>query len=201
MNNPISLTTKAHQCIQEVLGEGDIAIDATMGNGHDTLFLAQIVGSTGKVYGFDIQEEALDNTYQKLKANNAQKQVAMFQAGHETMPILLPETTNGNIRAVMFNLGYLPGGDKNRTTDISTTLAALEASFMMLATGGLITVLAYTGHPGGYEETEAVKEWARGLPTGSYRAALGIKTDKPPTDDDNKTERTYVPELIVVDRL
>ncbi|MCK5092374.1 MAG: 16S rRNA (cytosine(1402)-N(4))-methyltransferase [Gammaproteobacteria bacterium] len=198
MNNPISLTAKAHQIIQEVLGEGDIAVDATIGNGHDTLFLAQIVGNTGKVYGFDIQQEALDNTYQKLKANNAQKQVALYHAGHETMSILLPESSNEKIRAIMFNLGYLPGGDKNRTTGISTTLAALEASFMLLTTGGRITILAYTGHPGGQEETEAVKEWVRGLPAGSYRAALGIQTARPPSGNDNITER---PELIVVDKM
>ena len=98
----------------------------------------------------------------------------------------------------MFNLGYLPGGDKNRTTGISTTLAALEASFMLLTTGGRITILAYTGHPGGQEETEAVKEWVRGLPAGSYRAALGIQTARPPSGNDNITER---PELIVVDKM
>ncbi len=190
-----SLTTKAHQFIQPVLGDGDIAVDATAGNGHDTLFLAQTVGKNGKVYGFDIQQDALDNTYQKLKTNHAEKQVALFHAGHETMPILLPEHSNGKIKAIMFNLGYLPGGDKSRTTGLSTTLAALEASLMLLVTGGRITILAYTGHPGGREETEAVKNWAKLLPTDLYTTsteATAVKTFA--------REMKFPPELIMIDK-
>lgn len=205
MNKPLSLTSKAHQFIQQVLDEGDIAVDATVGNGYDTLFLAQSVGNTGKVYGFDIQQEALDNTYQKLKTNHADKQVALFYAGHETMPILLPEESTGKISAIMFNLGYLPGGDKNRTTGISTTLAALEASLILLASGGRISILAYTGHSGGREETEAVKDWAKKLPTDLYTSSIE-NTGNPASDKasarklDFSSELKSSPELIMIEK-
>lgn len=209
-NTPI--TQRAHELIQQVLGDGDIAVDATVGNGHDTLFLSQSVGNSGKVYGFDVQQEALDKTYHKLKTNHAEKQVALFHAGHETMPILLPENSNEKINAIMFNLGYLPGGDKNRTTGISTTLAALEASLMLLATGGRITILAYTGHPGGREETEAVKNWAKLLPTDLYSTSIqttavkndGNNTLQTDTENSSSGEPSYSrdqkcsPELIMI---
>lgn len=204
LQNNIPITQHAHQLIQQVLDDGDIAVDATIGNGHDTLFLALTVGKTGKVYGFDIQQDALDKTYQQLKNNHAEKQVALFHAGHETIPILLPEDSIGKIKAIMFNLGYLPGGDKNKTTGISTTLAALEASLMLLATGGRITILAYTGHPGGWEETEAVKNWAKLLPIDLYTTSIETtaanNTGKIGTDKPSNRDLKTSPELIMIEK-
>jgi hypothetical protein len=90
------------------------------------------------------------------------------------MAVVLPETVRGKVRAVMFNLGYLPGGDKQRTTAIVTTLAALEQAREMLAPGGVISVLAYTGHPGGREEAEAVKAWSATLTPDYYNVRVVI---------------------------
>ena len=159
----LSLVQQAHAALSEILTDNDIAIDATVGNGHDTLFLAREVGQGGTVYGFDIQEAALDTTYRRLQAEGLEGRVSLYHAGHEAMAVVLPASVRGRVKAVMFNLGYLPGGDKQRTTGITTTIAALEQALSLLTPGGAISVLAYTGHPGGREEADAVKAWARTL--------------------------------------
>ncbi len=187
----LSLVQQAHQLLRETLQPGDIAIDATVGNGHDTLFLAQQVGERGKVYGFDIQQQALDSAWQRLAQAGVAQWVSLYHAGHETMGFTLPESANGRVKAVMFNLGYLPGGDKGRTTGASTTLAALQVAVMLLAPGGVISLLAYTGHPGGREEAELVKGWGATLPP----ALFTVSVEVPPS------ERGNAPEWLVVRRL
>jgi predicted methyltransferase len=186
----LSLVQQAHRVIAEVLHSGDIAIDATVGNGHDTLFLANCVGATGKVYGFDIQQQALDSAYHRLEQAGQTAQVSLYHAGHEVMAVLLPESVVGQVKAVMFNLGYLPGGDKQRTTTTSTTLAALQTALSMLAPGGVISLLAYTGHPGGREEAELVKAWAASLPTDHFSVSIEVLL----------SERGNAPEWLVVQR-
>lgn len=187
----LSLVQQAHQLITTALQAGDVAIDATVGNGHDTLFLANTVGVTGKVYGFDIQQQALDSAWQRLDAAGVSGQVSLYHAGHETLGFVLPPSIVGKVKVVMFNLGYLPGGDKQRTTASSTTLAALQASISLLAPGGVISLLAYTGHPGGREEAELVKAWAAGLPQDLFAVSLAV----PPSEQGN------APEWLVVRRL
>jgi len=177
----MSLVQLAQQLVGMHLTDGDTAIDATVGNGHDTLFLAQTVGQNGKVYGFDIQQSALDNCYQRLGQALAQR-VCLIHAGHETMPVVLPEEVcAGAVKAIMFNLGYLPGGDKSRTTQSTTTLAALNSATQILASNGIITILAYTGHPGGKEESEAVKAWAQMLFNDAFSVSIKtpLDTNKP----------------------
>jgi 16S rRNA C1402 N4-methylase RsmH len=170
----VSLVHQAHEALSAILHDGDTAIDATVGNGHDTLFLARAVGEGGTVYGFDIQEQALDTAYKRLQDEGLALRVSLYHAGHEAMAVVLPESARGRVRAVMFNLGYLPGGDKARTTAISTTLAALEQARELLAPGGMISVLAYTGHPGGREEAEAVKGWAQSLSADFYEVSITV---------------------------
>ncbi len=187
----LSLVQQAHLAIEQVVTAGDITIDATVGNGHDTLFLATRVGPSGKVYGFDIQQQALDSAYRRLDDAGESAQVSLYHAGHEMMAMLLPPSVAGRVRAVMFNLGYLPGGDKQRTTGASTTLAAVQASLSLLAPGGVLSLLAYTGHPGGREEAELVKAWAASLPHDLFTVSLTV----PPS------ERGGAPEWIMVQRL
>lgn len=185
----MSLVQQAQQLVSMHLQDGDIAIDATVGNGHDTLFLAQRVGNSGKVYGFDIQQTALDNGYQRLEEHQLNHRVSLIHAGHETMPIVLPtEICNAGVKAIMFNLGYLPGGDKNRTTLSSTTLSALNSATQILAPDGIITIIAYTGHPGGQEEYESVRNWTHYLAGDIFSVDIQAraKSDKPS------------PELIVI---
>lgn len=187
----LSLVQQAHQLLIDVLQPSDIAIDATVGNGHDTLFLAQQVGEQGKVYGFDIQQRALDSAWQRLEQAGVSAQVSLYHAGHETMGFMVPESAQGRVKVVMFNLGYLPGGDKGRTTAASTTLAALQAALMMLAPGGVISLLAYTGHPGGREEAELLKAWATSLPQGIFTVSMAVP----------ESERGNAPEWIVIRRI
>ncbi|RMG35512.1 MAG: methyltransferase domain-containing protein [Gammaproteobacteria bacterium] len=154
-----SLTRLAHERLSEVLGEGDWAIDATAGNGHDTLFLARAVGPSGRLAAFDIQEEAIANTHQRLAQEGLPARVVLHQAGHERMAEQLGPGWRGRAAAVTFNLGYLPGGDHAKTTLPMTTLAALDQALALLRAGGLLSVIAYRGHPGGKAEADAVTAW------------------------------------------
>ena len=151
------LVDRAHELLGEVLREGDLAIDATAGNGHDVAFLAEQVGNSGKVYAFDLQNEAIEATARLLKEKGVEN-VELHQCGHERMDEVLPPEIMGQMTAVTFNLGYLPGGDKSIVTRTPTTRLALRAAMDLLCPGGLLVVVAYRGHPGGPEECAAVRE-------------------------------------------
>jgi predicted methyltransferase len=159
----MSLLKLAHQHIKDNLRTGDIAIDATIGNGHDTLFLAEQVGLTGKVYGFDIQQAAIVATRAKLAQSQWQDSVSLIQASHADMMAHIPAKHHGKINACMFNLGYLPNGDKRIITQTDSTLCALTAVCVLLAPQGIITILAYAGHAGGDTETASIEQWAEQL--------------------------------------
>ena len=148
--------------------QGDQAIDATVGNGHDTLFLAEKVGPSGRVFGFDIQAEAIGATQARLDASSLADRVILFQACHST----LSDCFEGEIRAAMFNLGYLPGGDKTLVTRTATTLTAVAAALSRLMPGGLMTVMVYPGHPGGDDEAEQVESWAAGLDSENFAVEI-----------------------------
>lgn len=149
----------AHGFSEPFLGQGAIAVDATVGNGHDTLFLAGRVGSTGRVYGFDIQHEALRKTGDRLVKAGLSQRVKLIQAGHQYMA----QYINEPVDVVMFNLGYLPGGDHGIITKADTTVIAIEAALKLLRPGGLLSIVVYTGHPGAAEERGAVEEAASRL--------------------------------------
>ena len=146
----------AHQLIRERLSPGDTAVDATVGNGHDTVFLASIVGAGGRVIGFDIQETAIQITAAKASGF---PHVTLHVESHES----IGKYVTGGVQAVMFNLGYLPGGDKSITTRPESTIKALNLSTNLLSGGGLITIAVYGGHPGGDQEATALEEWSRQL--------------------------------------
>ncbi len=149
-------TELAHQLHRENLSLGDRTIDATVGNGHDTLFLAKQVGSEGKVIGFDLQRIAIERTRKKTAAL---PQVELHHLGHEKLEDVVLKPVQG----VLFNLGYLPSADKSIITRPETTLQALQTALAVLDVRGLLTVALYGGHEGGSEECEAVLEWANQL--------------------------------------
>ncbi|WOO42509.1 class I SAM-dependent methyltransferase [Rubellicoccus peritrichatus] len=163
-----SLTEKAQAKIAKVLSYGDYAVDATVGNGNDTFFLADHVGPEGAVVGFDIQELALHRATAVLGEAQLLQRVKLVQKSHHRMAEFVPDDWHGKIKAIMFNLGYLPRGDKSVITQADTTILALEASIKILAVGGRMTVVAYTGHDGGQEETNAIREWLRPLTISHY---------------------------------
>lgn len=163
MSRP-ALTRIAQQRLSECLQAGDLAVDATVGNGHDTLFLAERVGPHGHVWGFDVQAQALAGARAQLQARHLAERVSLLHAGHEHMGEQLPPRAHGQLAAVMFNLGYLPGGDKQLTTRPATTLRALAAGAANLRPDGLLSVIVYRGHAGGQAEADAVDAWLRERP-------------------------------------
>lgn len=157
------VTELAHRFIGECLGPGDLAIDATAGNGHDTLFLAGLVGAEGRVYAFDVQPEAIEATRARLESAGLADRVELFGQCHSLMGAV---AEHGGVGAVMFNLGYLPGGDRETITRTDTTLAALASALRLMMPGGRMTVVVYPGHPGGDAEAAAVEQWAATLDAG-----------------------------------
>ena len=140
--------------ILQHLKEGDVAADFTMGNGHDTLFLSQTVGETGFVYAFDIQPSALISTEKRLIENNAPKNYKLICDSHHNAG----EYIKTPIKAGMFNLGYLPGGDKSITTKRETTLKAVETAIDLLDKDGILLIAVYPGHEEGEIEGELISE-------------------------------------------
>jgi predicted methyltransferase len=134
-----------------------IAVDATAGNGHDTLFLAQSVGPTGIVYAIDIQPASITASRQRIVDAGVDKSVVLIQASHDNWSAILPAEHYRKVDAVMMNLGYLPGGDQAIKTQAESTTKAIREAFAWLKPGGILTVLVYIGHPGGEEECAAVR--------------------------------------------
>lgn len=155
----MSLTCKAHQFIQRQFRVLDFAIDATCGNGNDTLFLAKLRSENGVILGFDIQQEAIENTNLLLSMNNLKKNVHLINNTHENMDKYI----NHESDVIMFNLGYLPGSDSSISTSAKSTLKALNYSKEVIKTGGLITVVCYPGHRAGKKETQEVNIWVSRL--------------------------------------
>jgi SAM-dependent methyltransferase len=151
--NPLSL---AHHFWSQHVKPGDWVIDATCGNGKDTRYLRELAGGEGGVIGMDIQQDAIDKTNSLLKNNftNVQLQnIHLFLQSHETFPLLVYEKP---ISLIVYNLGYLPGGDKSLTTLTSTTLDSVENALPLLSPGGLLSLTCYPGHEEGAVEEMAL---------------------------------------------
>ena len=153
--NMIDLLQLQKQFILNHLGAGDTAVDFTMGNGHDTEFLSKTVGETGRVYAFDVQQQALDSTAANLKKAGCPENYALILDSHHKVK----EYVKGPIRAGMFNLGYLPGSDKSITTMRVTTMPAIEAAIDLLDHGGVLLVAVYPGHAEGDAEGKMVLDY------------------------------------------
>jgi len=141
------------------LGEGDVAVDFTMGNGHDTEFLSRTVGEFGHVFAFDIQEQALASTSDRLARSGCPDNCTLILDSHHNVK----KYVDVPIKAGMFNLGYLPGSDKKITTMRSTTLPAIEAAISLMAPDAIILIAVYPGHPEGAEEGKLICDYLAGL--------------------------------------
>ncbi|QYK66317.1 class I SAM-dependent methyltransferase [Paenibacillus sp. S02] len=172
----LSVLSYAHQLVAARVQPGDTAIDATVGTGTDTLFLAKATGKRGRVYGFDIQQEALHCARRRLEENASPSlaEVSLLLQGHEQMREAVPDMLHGKVAAVMFNLGYLPseGADPTVITHTDSTLVALDAALQLLRPRGILTAVLYPGHAGGSEEAEAVLQWASALPVSSGQSII-----------------------------
>lgn len=161
----LSAVEYCHTLLRERLLPGDLAVDATAGNGHDTHFLAQLIGPDGRVYGFDVQEQAIEATRRLLQRWGVPEGCyELIADSHAAMAARLPARAVGRLAAVVFNLGYLPGGDKSVITRAETTLPAVRTAMEFLRPGGLLLLVLYPGHEGGAEEAQVLRDFASGLP-------------------------------------
>jgi hypothetical protein len=163
--------------LAEVLNQGDLAVDLTAGNGHDTLALWQMVGPIGQVISCDIQDQALVETGKRLHAAKipwrqyeeqrhipAEAGVDLIHMNHALIGAVIPRAPMG----ILANLGYLPGGNQALVTRPETTLAALKSCCDLLARGGRMAVAVYPGHPGGAEEAASVCDFLTELDGGQF---------------------------------
>lgn len=160
----LNLTEIAKQLAEDFFLENPpmYAVDATLGNGNDALFLSNLICVNGKVFGFDVQQSAIDSSHLLFEKNKPQSEYEFFNVGHENMEKYLPQELIGKIGCIFFNLGWLPRSDKSIATKASTTLVALESSLKMIdKNNGYLSVLCYRGHEGGAEEYAQVLDFFR----------------------------------------
>ncbi len=165
---------------------GDICVDATLGNGHDCQRLCELVGESGLVHGFDIQQQAIRSTEERLRKAGLLQRARLHLCSHAEME----SHVQPGVRAVLFNLGWLPGGDHDITTRTESTLRALNQSLALLQSGGRLLVCIYPGHHEGRRELEAIQAFAQGLDIHRYNALF--------CDFLNQGEAS--PRLLVVDK-
>ena len=154
----------SHWLFSEHIEKGARVVDATVGRGRDTEFLAKLVGEEGFVWGFDIQTRALEEVQKEIKEKEFQKRVELINDGHEN----LAEYVDSPLEGIIFNLGYLPGSDKEIITHPKTTLEAVRSGLELLTVGGLIVLVVYLGHPGGKEEKAALLDYVSELDDSVY---------------------------------
>ena len=150
----------AHKIIEEKVKKGDFCIDATAGRGHDTVFLAELVGEEGRVIAFDIQQDAVDSTRALLQEKGYQDRVEVFLDSHSNMDQYAEENT---VDCITFNFGYLPGGDHSLATRGETSIQALTQALTLLKKGGMISLCIYSGGDSGFEERDQILDWLKNL--------------------------------------
>lgn len=159
----------ASAIIEKALFEGATAVDATLGNGHDCLWLCGLVGESGRVYGFDIQREAVERSRIRLAENGVESRAVLIHDGHQNM---LDHVEKESADAVMFNLGWLPGAQHGVTTFTQTTLQAVNAALELLKQDAVMTICVYPGHEEGAREREALIDWAKSLDEKRFDAMI-----------------------------
>jgi SAM-dependent methyltransferase len=161
LRGPVPLS---HLLIRRFVTRGDHVIDATCGNGYDTLLLAELAGPNGRVWAFDIQQKAIEATAARLAEAGGFDTLVLVHAGHESMATYC----SGPVNAVVFNLGYLPGGDHMIVTRPESTLAGVEHSLEILAPGGILIITLYPGHEGGQQERALLEARLAQLPPAAF---------------------------------
>lgn len=169
--NSYQITQWCARFIREQVHPGDLCIDATMGNGNDTLLLSTLCGKTGRVLGFDIQEQALINTKKRLLNADAPANYTLLLESHTNM---CRHAAPDSVSCIVFNLGYLPGGDHKKATRADTSIQALTQGLSLLKKGGLISLCIYSGGDSGFQERDQVLSWLADLDPRKY---LVIRSD------------------------
>lgn len=176
MKKNYGIAEYTHHFIRQHVEQGDICIDATAGNGHDTAFLCDLVGDSGQVIALDIQEMAVNNTKNLLTENGFMERARVVLDSHEHIGIYAQEES---VSCIVFNLGYLPGGDHALATKAESTIHALEYSLKLLKKDGLLSVTIYSGGDSGFEERDAVLEWMKKLDSKKYLVIVSAYYNRP----------------------
>ncbi|WP_317367014.1 class I SAM-dependent methyltransferase [uncultured Tyzzerella sp.] len=172
----INTTNLAKNFIKENISNGDIVIDATMGQGNDTLFLRQLVGENGFVYAFDIQKEAIEATKYRLIENNVYNSVSLILDGHQNIDKYIG---NDVISCVVFNFGYLPKGNHNIATKPDTSIIAIKKCLQLLKIKGVISLCVYQGGDTGFEEKDAILDFVKNLDYNKYTVIVSDFFNRP----------------------
>ena len=165
---PRSLTQLAHNIVRRIVRPGDTAIDATAGNGNDTQLLANLTGPSGRTIAIDLQQLAIDATTARIEKAGLTAEYWLADHASELAQL---KSSGVSARVIMFNLGYLPGSDKQIVTTRPSTIAAIQFASEMLLPGGAVTIIAYRGHAGGVEEATAVEQLIAELPIDEYETS------------------------------
>ncbi|MBD9254813.1 methyltransferase domain-containing protein [Ruthenibacterium lactatiformans] len=166
----------AHAFLRTHVRPGAFALDATAGNGHDTLFLCRLVGAAGRVLAFDVQPQAVENTNARLRENGCGQVGRAVLDSHAN---LAAYAAPGSVDAAVFNLGYLPGGDHGVFTTPGVSVPAMRTALELLRPGGVMTVCVYYGGPQGMAEKDAVLAFLTGLPPEGYRVSVRDFSGRP----------------------
>lgn len=172
----ISVTEWYHQFVQSHVKPGDLCIDATMGNGNDTALLARLSGPSGHVIAFDIQEQAVAETHAHLEKLGLLSSCRLVLASHDTMN---EYADPGTVSCIIFNLGYLPGGNHQTCTHADSSLRAIQTGLELLMPGGLMAICIYRGHKDGAEESETILSFLRSLDCRRYLVILSDYINRP----------------------
>ena len=154
---------------EEVVRPGDLCMDATAGTGQDTVFLARLVGERGMVLAYDIQEEALKQTRERLKREGLETRVRLIRKSHAAME---EDAGEGEASCIMFNFGYLPGGDHAISTKADTSIQAMKTGLKLLRPGGLMSLCIYSGGDSGHQEKEAILSFLKALDSHQFLAIV-----------------------------
>jgi len=174
--NIMTITDWVHSVLAASIEEGDFCIDATAGKGKDTLFLAQQTGKTGRVLAFDIQPDAIRQAEQLVREHGYSEQVQFILNGHENID---QYALADSAAVILFNLGYLPGGDHSVATKESTTLEAAKKGLEILKKQGVMCICIYSGRDSGFLEKKAVLSWVQNLPAKEYDVIVCSFMNKP----------------------
>ncbi|MDO5345260.1 MAG: class I SAM-dependent methyltransferase [Lachnospiraceae bacterium] len=180
------ITEWCHRLAENHIEPGDLCIDATMGNGNDTRFLCQRVGPAGRVLAFDIQQAALEQTEKRLREAVDYRNYELHLESHEQMGRYARE---GSVSCILFNLGYLPGGDHRLATKADSTIRAMEEGLRLLKQGGAMSVCIYSGGDSGFEERNQVLAWLKELDSRRYLVLV--------TEYYNRPKNPPIPVLVV----
>ena len=170
------ITEWCHHFIREHVKQGDICIDATAGNGNDTQLLCELVGEQGKVFAFDIQEKAIENTRNCLQKLGLSGRVEVIKDSHTNMGQYVEEES---VSCIVFNFGYLPGGDHALATHKDTSIAAIYAGLDLLKKGGMMSLCIYSGGDSGFEERDAILEEIKKLDSKRYLVIMSSYYNRP----------------------